>query len=504
MATTKITKILFRRGSDYDRAPTILDEGEPGWCTDTCRLYVGDGRLEGGFPVVNIRTPDNAPVHPYNNDFKFEAINDTTGTSQPASQSVLTLNHQGLSASIAESWSDTRYIKHSFPDSTQIIDSTIQVNDGLVVGSSAQLMSHARVGETLTVSGSISGKADATIQGKLTTQRLAVNNDTSIAGNLVVVGVLSGSAIDADTVTSNTPIDISSGGTGDDGTLVNSWNTAYSWGNHGDADYITRTEAPMLANQVTEMYSTWGDHRDGGYALAADTVNVLEDARSADNDLSGSIDFNVGAGNSDTGNILESQSRSILRRLNTKNSLKIGDIQAQSTVILGTGLALDNITDQSSTFDDNMVHITAPQAVKIHTFTDGNVNGANQQTLEFQNGELSVPGAISAPTKNFDIEHPTKPGKRLIHGCLEGPEHGVYVRGRSSSKTVDLPEYWSELIDENSITVQLTPVGKQNCMWVVDTSATQIKIDSESEGEFFYTVQATRKDVDQLQTEKDV
>ena len=130
MATTKITKILFRRGSDYDRAPTILDEGEPGWCTDTCRLYVGDGRLEGGFPVLNIRTPANAPVHQFNNDFKYESINDTTGTSQPANQQVLTLNHPGLSASIADTWSDTRYIKHSYPDQIQRIDSSIQINDG--------------------------------------------------------------------------------------------------------------------------------------------------------------------------------------------------------------------------------------------------------------------------------------------------------------------------------------------------------------------------------------
>ena len=30
-------------------------------------------------------------------------------------------------------------------------------------------------------------------------------------------------------------------------------------------------------------------------------------------------------------------------------------------------------------------------------------------------------------SKSFDIEHPSKEGKRLIHGSLEGPEHGVYI-----------------------------------------------------------------------------
>ena len=465
--------------------------------------------------MLNIRTPANAPVHQFNNDFKYESINDTTGTSQPANQQVLTLNHPGLSASIADTWSDTRYIKHSYPDQIQRIDSSIQINDGLIVGELAQFNSRAIIDDTLTVKSSITGRSDATFQGKVTADNLNINQHTSVAGNsvvggqLVVSGDLSGSghssfeSVEVNTLTSETPIDVASGGTGDNGASVSSWNTAYGWGDHSTANYITRTEAPLLADQVTEMYNTWGDHRSAGYALSADTVNILEDARVADNDVEGSIDFHIGAGNSADGDIIECQTRAVLRRLNTKNSLRIGDIQAQSSIVLGTGLALDNITDQSSTFDDNMVHITAPQAVKIHTFTDGNVNGANQQTLEFQNGELSVPLAISAPTKNFDIVHPTKPDKRLVHGCLEGPEHGVYVRGKTDQLMINLPEYWRGLVDEQSITVQLTPVGARNCMWVIGVNDNQVMVDQETPGEFYYTIQGTRKDVDPLQIEQD-
>jgi hypothetical protein len=513
MATTKITKILFRRGSDYDRAPTILDEGEPGWCTDTCRLFVGDGRIEGGFPVLNIRTPDNAPVHPFNNDFKFEAINDTTGTSQPASQQVLTLNHVGLSASIANSWTDTRYIKHSHPGEIQDVNSSLKINDGLIVGQLAQFNTRVIVDDSLTVKGNLSGGGSAKFSGDITGNNLNINastasssiviGDSSLGGDLTVVGQLSANDVIVSQLTSNTPVDVPSGGTGDNGSSVTNWNTAYSWGDHSGADYITRTEAPLLAADVTEMYNTWGDHRGAGYALATDAVNTLEDARGGDNDITGSIDFHVGAGNSTSGDIIECQSRAVLRRLNTKNSLRIGDTQSQSTVVLGTGLALDNITDQSSTFDDNMVHITAPQAVKIHTFTDGNVSAANQQTMVFQNGELSVPDTISAATKNFNIKHPTKSDKRLIHGCLEGPEYGVYVRGKTSTRIIELPDYWPGLVDENSISVQLTPVGGKNCLWVSSIQDNQVMIDAESEGEVFYLIQATRKDIDELQVEKD-
>ena len=110
MAKTTITKILMRRGSDFDRSPTVLDEGEPGWTTDTCRLYVGDGRRTGGVPIVNIRTPQNAPVHEFNNDLIYSPIQDITGTSQPPTQEVLAINHPGLSASITREWMDDRYI----------------------------------------------------------------------------------------------------------------------------------------------------------------------------------------------------------------------------------------------------------------------------------------------------------------------------------------------------------------------------------------------------------
>ena len=48
-----ITKLLFRRGTDVDRQNVVLDLGEPGFTTDTKRLFVGDGILSGGVVVGN-------------------------------------------------------------------------------------------------------------------------------------------------------------------------------------------------------------------------------------------------------------------------------------------------------------------------------------------------------------------------------------------------------------------------------------------------------------------
>ena len=49
-------------------------------------------------------------------------------------------------------------------------------------------------------------------------------------------------------------------------------------------------------------------------------------------------------------------------------------------------------------------------------------------------------------SKTFIIDHPQNKEKYLVHACLEGPEVGVYYRGKSeitndTSVTVNLPDY---------------------------------------------------------------
>lgn len=62
--------------------------------------------------------------------------------------------------------------------------------------------------------------------------------------------------------------------------------------------------------------------------------------------------------------------------------------------------------------------------------------------------------------KGFDIPHPNKPNHRLRHICVEGPESAVYIRGKLvNSNIIELPDYWSGLIDPETITVNLTQIG---------------------------------------------
>ena len=120
------------------------------------------------------------------------------------------------------------------------------------------------------------------------------------------------------------------------------------------------------------------------------------------------------------------------------------------------------------------------------------------------NGNVRVNGVLEAVEKSFNIEHPTKPGKRLIYGVLEGPEHAVYVRGKATEKVIELPEVWTGLVHQDTITVQLTCKGKPFNIWVEDIRDNKVYINTDvEEFEFYYYVQAERKDVNKLIIEKD-
>lgn len=116
--------------------------------------------------------------------------------------------------------------------------------------------------------------------------------------------------------------------------------------------------------------------------------------------------------------------------------------------------------------------------------------------------KLEVNGSFAATTKSFFIDHPTKPGMKLRYGSLEGPENGVYVRGRlTNNNIIDLPEYWTGLVDQDSITVSLTAIGQPQQLWVKSIENNQVIIESNSSIDCFYTVFAERKDVDKLEVE---
>ena len=137
-------------------------------------------------------------------------------------------------------------------------------------------------------------------------------------------------------------------------------------------------------------------------------------------------------------------------------------------------------------------------------FVSGRVDCGNK-------GKLAARfGAADARPKPFDLVHPTKgKGHRLRYACIEGPEVGVYYRGRlKESNVIHLPYYWKDLVHEDSITVQLQPIGSNQNLVIQEFNNEFIVIAEDSTNtdlitdlstiDCFYHVYGERKDINPL------
>jgi hypothetical protein len=117
---------------------------------------------------------------------------------------------------------------------------------------------------------------------------------------------------------------------------------------------------------------------------------------------------------------------------------------------------------------DNQVAVGATTADSI----EGSAN------LTWDGSILNVNGIITATAKAFNIAHPIYKDKKLIHGSLEGPEHGMYVRGTlegNGPTHIELPDYWPKLVGSD-YTVQLTSYNSSN-VYIVEKYDNSFMVD---------------------------
>ena len=199
--------------------------------------------------------------------------------------------------------------------------------------------------------------------------------------------------------------------------------------------------------------------------------------------------------------------------------------------------ALLNITSNSA--QQNPLNIQPTCSASLAMKSDGNLTvagdgktpnallisgGSSVDTIHVE-GDMFVSGAVDCGNKGklasrfssadgrpkpFDIQHPTKgEGHRLRYACIEGPEVGVYYRGRlKESNVIQLPYYWKDLVDENSITVQLQPIGSNQNLVIQEFNNEFIVIAEDSTNtdlitdlstiDCFYHVYGERKDINPL------
>ena len=148
------------------------------------------------------------------------------------------------------------------------------------------------------------------------------------------------------------------------------------------------------------------------------------------------------------------------------------------------------------------------------------VEGGGTVDSVYIDGDLFVTGAVDcgnkgrlaarfaaadASPKPFDMQHPTKgEGNRLRYACIEGPEVGVYFRGRlRRGKEIFLPNYWKGLVHIQSITVQLQPIGAHQDIIIKRWDDQKIYLQSNGglPIDCFYHVYAERKDCNPLVVE---
>ena len=118
--------------------------------------------------------------------------------------------------------------------------------------------------------------------------------------------------------------------------------------------------------------------------------------------------------------------------------------------------------------------VKASARAEVGARTNAGVEVVNAVSVD--NGTKNVNAVLIAPAakipfiqgyctgnKPFDIAHPIQTGKRVRHICAEGPEPGIYIRGKlDGSHIIKLPDYWKGLVDYDTITVNLTPFGRSD------------------------------------------
>ena len=174
-----------------------------------------------------------------------------------------------------------------------------------------------------------------------------------------------------------------------------------------------------------------------------------------------------------------------------------------ATTVDTTNLEVTNVKAKDGTASATIADSTGVMTIASSVLTTTDINGGTIDgvTIGGASAGAGTFTTLAATTKSFLVDHPTKPDMKLRYACLEGPENGVYVRGcLTGSNVIKLPDYWLGLVHEDSITVSLTPVGRQQDLYVVGIHSNEVYVGGENV-DCFYVVYGERKDVEKLVVE---
>ena len=148
----------------------------------------------------------------------------------------------------------------------------------------------------------------------------------------------------------------------------------------------------------------------------------------------------------------------------------------------------------------NALYVTGGGSVDS-LYVDGDVYVTGKVDCDNKGRLASRFNSADARPKPFDLKHPSREGYRLRYACIEGPEVGVYHRGRiTNSKVIELPHYWKDLVLEDSITVQLQPIGSHQDIIIKRWDDERVYLQSKGNIpiDCFFHIYAERKDINPL------
>ena len=194
----------------------------------------------------------------------------------------------------------------------------------------------------------------------------------------------------------------------------------------------------------------------------------------------------------------------------------VGDAKSFGGVVATTMIARD--VNEESNDPRRSLHVKGNTQLQGDSGTAHGllVSGGSSVNTVYIDGDLYVAGstdtgnkgrlasrfaAADASPKPFDIRHPSKKEWRLRYACIEGPEVGVYYRGRlKNDNEIVLPNYWKDLVHVDSITVQLQPIGAHQDIIVKRWDDEKIYLQAKPGFPIncFYHVYAERKDINPL------
>jgi len=260
------------------------------------------------------------------------------------------------------------------------------------------------------------------------------------------------------------------------------------------ASFADRATSASIADELSQLatasYAITASHalnipqaHTASFALQAESASVAARATTLSSDATASF-----ADSATTASIADALSQ----LATASHALTAVTASHAISASYAVSASVEIIKEISSSFADTASFAQGGQGFFSGAFSASNFTFDGDTLIV--SGNVFVDGTLDAATKNFRIQHPTMEGYYLIHSSLEGPERGIYYRGKlKTNNIIHLPDYWDELTDDTDITVQLTAIGNACQHFVKSVTKKEIEVGCDcGKPHCYYIVHAQR------------